>query len=137
MPITCRVVSPERPLFEGEVERLVAPGALGELGIWPLHAPLISRLAPGVVRLHSAGGVEKMAVRGGFIQVLNDDVTMLVTRAIRSSDVDPEATKKELADVKAELQHPASDERYQELLDRRQWLETCLKVYEAPQLIQR
>ena len=129
MAITCRVVSPERPLFEGEVERLVAPGALGELGIYPLHAPLISKLGSGVLRLHTAAGVKRMAVRGGFLEVKDDDVTMLVTKAVVPEDVDRTTVEKDLSDTIDALQHPESEERFKELLAQRAWLETCLRMH--------
>ena len=129
MAITCRVVSPERPLFEGEVERLVAPGALGELGIYPLHAPLISKLGSGVLRLHTSGGVKRMAVRGGFLEVKDDDVTMLVTKAVVPEDVDRTTVEKELSDTIDALQHPENEDRFKELLAQRAWLEVCLRMH--------
>ncbi len=129
MGLTCHVVSPERPLFDGEVEHLVAPGSLGELGIYPQHAPLVSKLMPGVLRLHKADGVEKLAVRGGFMQVKDDDVTLLVTRAVRPEDVDRATVERELTECIEELQHPDSDERYAFLLERRTWLQVCLKMH--------
>ncbi len=137
MAISCRVVSPERPLFEGEVERLVAPGTVGELGIYPRHAPLIAKLGPGVVRLHAPDGMQKIAIRDGFMQVRDDDVIILVTKAVRPEDVEKSDVEKELEIVLEELRHPDSEERFAELLDRRRWLKTCLKVYRAPQLIER
>jgi F-type H+-transporting ATPase subunit epsilon len=129
MAITCRVVSPERPLFEGEVERLVAPGALGELGIYPLHAPLISKLGSGVLRLHTGGEVKRMAVRGGFLEVKDDDVVMLVTKAVIPEDVDRVTVEKELSETIDALQHPESEERFRELLEQRAWLEVCLRMH--------
>ncbi len=131
--LNCRVVSPERPLFEGNVERLVCPGALGELGIYPLHAPLISKLGAGVLRLHEAGGkVRRLAVRGGFVEVKDDDVTLLVTKATTPEDIDRATVARDLAATIEELQSPSSGERYAELLDTRRWLETCLRMH-APQ----
>jgi F-type H+-transporting ATPase subunit epsilon len=130
MAISCRVVSPERPLFEGEVEHFVAPGSAGEIGVYTRHAPLIARLGPGIVRLHQAdGNVEKLAVRSGFLQVRDDAATLLVSRAARPEDVDVAAAQKELAEVVEELQHPGTTERFEELLDRRLWLQTCLRVH--------
>jgi F-type H+-transporting ATPase subunit epsilon len=130
MAITCRVVSPERPLFEGEVDRLVAPGSMGELGIYPLHAPLISKLGPGVLRLHIGNQVRRMAVRGGFLEVKDDDVTMLVTKAVIPEDVDRATVERDLAETIEALQHPESGERYTELLEQRRWLEVCLRMHD-------
>lgn len=127
--LTCRVVSPERPLFEGEVDRLVAPGALGELGIYPLHAPLVSKLAPGVLRLHQGGDVKRMAVKGGFVEVKDNDIIVLVTHAATPDDVDRHTVERELADTIEELQHPSSQERFEELLEQRSWLEVCMRMH--------
>ena len=66
-PIHCTVVSPERPLFDGDVDHLVVPGSQGELGIYPRHAPLIGALGPGVVRLHQGATIERYAIRDGFV----------------------------------------------------------------------
>jgi F-type H+-transporting ATPase subunit epsilon len=127
--LTCRVVSPERPLFEGEVDRLVAPGALGELGIYPMHAPLVSKLAPGVLRLHQGGDVMRMAVKGGFVEVKQDDVIVLVTHAATPDEVDAQTVERELADTIEELQHPSSEGRFEELLEQRAWLEVCMRMH--------
>ncbi len=127
--LTCRVVSPERPLFEGAVDRLVAPGAKGELGIYPLHAPLISKLGPGVVRLHEGQKVTRLAIRDGFLEVKDDAVTLLVSRAVTPADVDRATAERELAETVEELRHPGSDERFRELLEQRRWLEVCVRMH--------
>jgi F-type H+-transporting ATPase subunit epsilon len=127
--LTCHIVSPERPLFEGEVDRLVAPGALGELGIYPLHAPLISKLGPGVLRLHQGADVKRMAVRGGFVEVKDDDVILLVTHAVMPEDVDKQTAERDLANTIEELRHPSSEERFAELLEERTWLEVCVRMH--------
>jgi F-type H+-transporting ATPase subunit epsilon len=131
-PIACTVVSPERPLFEGRCERLVVPASDGELGILPRHAPLIAKLGAGVLRLHlpqdDGGNVERFAVRGGFLQVRADRVTLIVDAAVIPGDVDRDALEAELAAVLADLQHPASDEAFRELLHRRAWIEARLSL---------
>ena len=127
--LTCRVVSPERPLFEGEVDRLVAPGALGELGIYPLHAPLVSKLGSGVLRLHQGADVRRMAIKGGFVEVKDDDVILLVTHAVVPEDVDRQTVERDLATTIEALQHPESQERFEELLEERRWLEVCMRMH--------
>lgn len=129
MALTCNVVSPERPLFEGEATHVVVPGAQGELGIYPMHAALVARLGVGVARLHGTDGtVDRFAVRGGFVKVLRDDITLLVTEAVRPEDIDREQAAADLEAVKIELRAPASDEAFQEALVRRQWAEVCLAI---------
>ena len=88
--IRCTVVSPERPLFEGQIEHAVVPGSEGELGIYPRHAPLITRIKPGSVRIKPAGGGEEelVFVAGGILEVQPELVTVLADTAIRGHDLD-------------------------------------------------
>ncbi|MCE9637206.1 MAG: ATP synthase F1 subunit epsilon [Planctomycetes bacterium] len=133
-PIRCTVVSPERPLFDGGAEKVVVPGTKGQIGIMPRHAALIAKLEPGVIRIHrpadEGGAVSKMAVTGGFVQVLHNVVTLLVTDAVVAEDVNAGALHAELEDVLAKLQHPASDDEYRSLLRRRRGLTAQLSLVE-------
>ena len=133
-PYHCTVVSPERPLFEGSAEKLVVPGTKGQIGVLPHHAPLIAKLEPGVIRIHrpadEGGSVTKMAVSGGFVQVLGTNVMLLVNDAVTAEDVDRAATQKQLADVLEELKHPSSDERFRVLLGLRRSLQAQLSLVE-------
>jgi F-type H+-transporting ATPase subunit epsilon len=121
--IRCTVVSPERPLFDGAVDHVVAPGVAGELGIFPRHAPLIGALGPGIVRLHKGGIVERFAIRGGFLHVKKNVVTLLVTDAVKPADVDGDKLEAEYQAVLEALQHPRSAEEFDELLVQRRWCE--------------
>jgi F-type H+-transporting ATPase subunit epsilon len=126
--IRCTVVSPERPLFEGVVERVIVPGIDGEIGILPRHAPMIAVLGPGTVRLHVSGVIERWVVRGGFVHVKKNVVTLLVTDAVRVSDVNRASLQAELESVIEALRHPESTEAYEELLVRRRWCEVRLSL---------
>ena len=88
----CDIVSAEEEIFHGDAELLVATGELGELGIAPRHAPLITRLKPGKVIVTLPGG-EKLdfAVSGGIIEVQPQVVTVLADTAIRAQDIDEAA----------------------------------------------
>jgi F-type H+-transporting ATPase subunit epsilon len=121
--IRCTVVSPERPLFDGDVESVVVPGSEGELGILPRHAPLIGALGPGVVRLHGKNGVERFGIRGGFMLVKKNVVTLLVTDAVKPADIDRAKLESETESVRESLHHPRSEEEFQELLVQRRWCE--------------
>ena len=68
-------------------------------------------------------------MRGGFLEVKDDDVTMLVTKAVVPEDVDRATVERDLEATVEALQHPESEERYRELLERRQWLEVCLRMH--------
>jgi len=93
--IRCDIVSAEEEIFSGEVSLVVATGELGELGIAPRHAPLITRLKPGQVRVVLDGGEEQFFyVSGGILEVQPQVVTVLTDTAIRAKDLDEAAVKK-------------------------------------------
>jgi F-type H+-transporting ATPase subunit epsilon len=84
------VVSAEESIFSGEAEFVVLPGEAGELGIYPRHTPLITRIKPGAVRIKPAGGGEEQLifVAGGILEVQPKMITVLADTAIRGKDLD-------------------------------------------------
>jgi len=85
------VVSAEEQLFSGDAEFVALPGEAGELGIYPKHTPLITRIRPGAVRIRLAGqsnAEELIFVAGGLLEVQPDHVTVLADTAIRGKDLD-------------------------------------------------
>ena len=84
------VVSAEESIFSGEAEFVALPGESGELGIYPKHTPLITRIKPGAVRIKVAGQAEDefVFVAGGILEVQPDTVTVLADTAIRGQDLD-------------------------------------------------
>jgi F-type H+-transporting ATPase subunit epsilon len=83
------VVSAEQSIFSGEAKFVVLPGESGELGILPKHAPLITRIRPGAVRIEKADGEEEFVfVAGGILEVQPRQVTVLADTAIRGRDLD-------------------------------------------------
>jgi F-type H+-transporting ATPase subunit epsilon len=84
------VVSAEESIFSGEAEFVVLPGEAGELGIYPRHTPLITRIKPGAVRIKPPGGGEEQLifVAGGILEVQPQVVTVLADTAIRGKDLD-------------------------------------------------
>ena len=84
------VVSAEESIFSGEAEFVVLPGEEGELGIYPKHAPLITRIKPGSVRIKVPGQAEEelVFVAGGVLEVQPDVITVLADTAIRGHDLD-------------------------------------------------
>src|SRR5512145_3088232 len=91
MPNTIHVdvVSAEESIFSGEAEFVVLPGEAGELGIYPRHTPLITRIKPGAVRIRKPGGEEEFVfVAGGILEVQPKVVTVLADTAIRGKDLD-------------------------------------------------
>jgi F-type H+-transporting ATPase subunit epsilon len=88
MPIRCEIVSQDRMVFEGDVDIVIAPGAEGQIGILPNHAPLISTLGYGVVKVRYQGREEYFTVAGGIIEVQPDIVTILADVAENVSEID-------------------------------------------------
>ncbi len=88
--IHVEVVSAEEQIFSGEAEFVVLPGESGELGIYPRHTPLITRIKPGVVRIKRVDQTELEAVfvAGGILEVQPHAVTVLADTAIRGADLD-------------------------------------------------
>ncbi len=83
------VVSAEASIFSGEAEFVVLPGEAGELGIYPRHAPLITRIKPGAVRIQKPGGEEELIfVAGGILEIQPKVITVLADTAIRGHDLD-------------------------------------------------
>jgi len=104
--IRCDIVSAEAEIFHGEAEMIVATGELGELGIAPRHAPLITRLKPGKVVVTLPGG-EKLdfAISGGILEVQPQVVTVLADTAIRAQDIDEAAVLAAKAEAERILAH--------------------------------
>src|SRR5579872_5723024 len=89
MPLKAQIVTAEREVFaEDGVDMVVAPGSEGVVGILPRHAPLLTTLQPGMVRIKRGGAEEAMAVGGGFLQVAHDQVLILADTAERADEVD-------------------------------------------------
>jgi len=92
--IRCDIVSAEEAIFHGVVTTVIASGEMGELGIYPRHAPLITRLKPGQVRVILEDGEEQFFyVSGGILEVQPQVVTVLADTAIRAKDLDEAAAR--------------------------------------------
>jgi F-type H+-transporting ATPase subunit epsilon len=92
--IRCDIVSAEAEIFHGDVQMVVATGEMGELGIAPRHAPLITRLKPGYVRIKQVGGEQQeFYISGGILEVQPQVVSVLADTAIRTSDLDEAKAK--------------------------------------------
>lgn len=75
------VISPEKVMFEGEARGVVAPAFDGEMGILPMHAPLMTLLGKGLLRIDTTDGERRFGVDGGFLQVVDDQVRVVTERA--------------------------------------------------------
>ena len=88
MPIRCEIVSQDRMVFEGDADIVNVPGSLGEMGIMPGHAPLLSTLELGVIRVMNGDREDVFTVTGGFIEVQPDIVTIMADAAENVEDID-------------------------------------------------
>ena len=108
------VVSAEKSLFSGPAEVVVAPGEMGELGIYPRHAPLLTRIKPGSVRLKlpNQGEEELIYVSGGMLEVQPNVVTILADTAIRGVDLDEGRALEAKRAAEEAMKNRASDVDY-------------------------
>src|SRR3989337_862920 len=90
MTILLEIVTPERLAYSDEVDSVVLPGSQGELGVLPHHAPLVSTLGVGELRIRKGGNEEAFAIAGGFLQVLPDKVVVMAETADMASEIDVE-----------------------------------------------
>lgn len=117
------LVSPQRELFSGEVRQVDAPGAEGEFGVLPRHAPFMTTLKPGVVRIYEETGVTPVFVRGGFADVTPAGLTILAEEAVRLSDVNPASLDAEIAKTRSDAADPGDEARRRRAADRLAYLE--------------
>jgi F-type H+-transporting ATPase subunit epsilon len=87
------IVTPEKRVLDAEVDSVTVPTASGEAGILPHHAPLVSALKPGVLAYSVKGSTDRIAVSGGFVEVNNDKVAVLVDTAETAGEIDAAAAR--------------------------------------------
>ena len=113
MTMHCDIASNEARIFSGRVESLVCTGTLGDMGILPGHAPLLSALIPGPVRLVTQDGEEQIYyVSGGYVEVQPGTVNILADTAIRADDMDEAQAEQAKKDVEAASANRDSEFEY-------------------------
>ena len=119
MPIRCEIVSQDRMVYEGDADIIVVPGVDGEMGILPHHAPLLSTLGFGILKVRYQGEEEVFAISGGVIEVQPTIVTVLADAAENVLEID--VTRAEAAKRRAEQmlkEGPPSDTDAYEAIER-------------------
>jgi F-type H+-transporting ATPase subunit epsilon len=102
--IQCDIVSAQEEIFSGKAAMVFATGVVGELGISPRHAPLITQLKPGPIRVQKPDGEEEFYfVGGGILEVQPHMVTVLADTAVRGADLDEVAAKRAMEEAEREL----------------------------------
>ena len=126
MTIRCEIVSKDRTVFQGDVDIVVLPGAAGEMGILPHHAPVLTTLKYGIIKVRHNNKEELFAVAGGVAEVQPTIITILADAAENIEEIDivrAKAAKKRAEDALANL----SPEEEKSLLEReKSWLESQL-----------
>lgn len=107
------IVSAESEIFSGTVEAVFAPAVMGEVGIWPRHAPLLTQLKPGEVRVIKQGGEEDLFyVSGGMLEIQPHVVTVLADTAVRAKNLDEAQALEAKARAEQAMKDRSSDEEY-------------------------
>jgi F-type H+-transporting ATPase subunit epsilon len=104
------VVTPEGAAFDGEAERLVVPGADGEIGVLARHAPLVAMLKAGEIRIRTDGAWQSFAAGPGYFKVQRDRAIVLVDDAVRAEDIDPAEARREIEEARAVLERAEAGE---------------------------
>jgi F-type H+-transporting ATPase subunit epsilon len=104
VPIRLEIVTPERQAFEGDVDSVVCPGIEGELGVLPHHAPLLTTLGIGELRIRRGGEEEFFAIAGGFLQVRPDKVVVMAETADMASEIDVQRAEEARREAERALQ---------------------------------
>src|SRR5512145_477818 len=115
MTIRCEIVSQDRTVFQGDVDIVILPGAAGEMGILPHHAPVLAMLKYGVIKIRKDGKEDLFAVAGGLAEVQPDIVTILADAAENVEDIDitrAQAAKKRAEDALANLKPEEDHDAY-------------------------
>ena len=102
------IVTPEKRVFDAEVESVTIPTASGEAGLLGNHAPIVSALKPGILSYTLKGAVEKMVITGGFVEMNNNKVSVLTDSAETATEIDIEAARAEREAAEKELAANAS-----------------------------
>ena len=112
MPLQLEIVTPERLAYSDTVDSVVLPGAEGEMGILPHHAPLLATLGVGELRIRKGGAEESFAIVGGFLQVRPDKVVVMAETADMASEIDLEKAQEARREAERALEsgyHEAAD----------------------------
>jgi F-type H+-transporting ATPase subunit epsilon len=104
MPLRLEIVSPERRVYDDEVDMVIVPGRNGQLGILPRHTRLISSLGVGELRIKKGGSEESLLISGGFVEVRPDRVIVMADLAEHSDEIDESKAIEARRQAEAELE---------------------------------
>ena len=110
MPLLLEIVTPERLAYSDTVDSVNLPGVEGELGVLPHHAPLVTMLGVGELRIRKGGAEESFAIVGGFLQVRPDRVVVMAETADMASEIDLEKAQEARREAERALEGAQADE---------------------------
>ncbi|MGB9602801.1 MAG: F0F1 ATP synthase subunit epsilon [Limisphaerales bacterium] len=108
--IKLEIVTPEAVIFSDEVDMVTLPGIEGEMGVYPMHVPLMTQIVPGELKFIKSGEETLMAVGEGFAEITADKVSILTDMAIQAKDIDEAQAEEARRRAEARLREKISDE---------------------------
>jgi len=127
-----RVVTPHRAIVDQAVEEVTAPGTLGEFGVLPNHAALLTSLEIGGLSYKDTAGTHRIAVRGGFAEVADNVMTVLAEAVAEAADIDAVQSKADLREAEERLKKLSPlDEDFSATDNARRWAEVLLDAAQA------
>jgi ATP synthase F1 subcomplex epsilon subunit len=131
MSLTVRVITPDNTVWDSSVEEVILPSTTGQLGILSGHAPLLSALDIGVMRLRPQKDWLSISIAGGFAEVEADEVTILVNSAERGDDIDPDKARETYNEAKERLEKAQAADKRQEVIQATQALKRARSRLQA------
>ena len=131
MTLTVRVIAPDKTVWDSEAEEVILPSTTGQLGILSGHAPLLSALDIGVMRVRPGKDWVAIALMGGFAEVENNEVTILVNGAERGDKIDKEAARTAFTEAEARFNQVQNSENRQEKIQATQALKRARARFQA------
>lgn len=122
MPLTVRVIAPDKTVWDSEAEEVILPSTTGQLGLLAGHAPLLTALETGVMRVREDKDWVPIALMGGFAEVEQDEVTILVNGAERGDSIDLDAAKAAFSEAESGLSEAQSGDDKQKQFQAKQAL---------------
>lgn len=107
-----KIVTPEKLIFEEDVDEVMVPSSEGELGILPHHVNLMAKLSPGELKIKKGGKTENLASGGGFMEMSNNTLTILTDLAVKESEIDERAVEAAKKRAQEALEEKLSAEEY-------------------------
>ncbi len=114
MTLTVRVVAPDKTVWDSEAEEVILPSTTGQLGVLSGHAPMLSALDTGVMRVRPGKDWVAIALMGGFAEIENNQVTILVNGAERGDKIDKEAARTAYTEAESRLSQVQNSDNRQE-----------------------